>query len=302
MRQLQFIFNMLAIVAMPCVSSLSHAQDKPTVPESISEKSMKGELEAVFNSWRKASLTKNAVDWLRVTSKSRQIDVKNEIISQKLEFPDALFEVPFSAPSLENMQLLDIFTRRETSNSIYFGKADFRVGDPAQVKDNLIVLCYLKEEGRWRFDKLRIVKIPPESDIMGKLRLSDFSFLKGPEFQPPPQLPDLPQPVGRPDYIAEIWINSVGYETTIEVNGRETGTIVNARAKELVIGGLNKGRNTVLVKTKKIENIKLGVPDRVEIAIYAIKSIQDKPVRVFHFLPDPTDIPEEKSLSFGVSH
>ncbi len=303
MRQKLIYF--IAIIACGIVTGgqTGNAQEpaaEAAVPEAISEKGVNGELEAVYESWRTSVREKNFNGWKSVTTESRQIEVENEIVSQKLEFPEALFDVPISAPSLEKLLLLDVLTRRETAASIYFGKADFGVGDPSKIRDNIIVVNYLKEGGRWRFDKLRVVKIPP--DVLGMLRLNDLSFLKGPEFQPPVGLPDLPQRVPRPDYIAEIWINSVGYESTVSVNGREVGVISNTKTQTLLIGGLRRGENNVTVKTRKLDEIDLGIPDRLQIAIYALIPNQEKPQRVFHFLPAAGEIPKEKRMMFGVSH
>lgn len=236
--------------------------------------------------------------WKEATAFSRQISIRNRIVSQKLPFPEALFNDPLGAPGLEGLFSLGVLSTGETATSTYYGKANFG-GTVDAVTDNLIVLHFLREEGTWRFDTLRVIKTGGDAEILLKIRNSDFSFLQGEEFQPADSLPPVPQPVERPDYVAEAWIDATGYELVLEVNGRLTGRFPNARGAELVIGGLNRGQNSVRIRARRLPEAAAENP-RVEVAIYAAGDPSDQAKRVYHFRPGAT-VPPETTETFVVN-
>lgn len=235
--------------------------------------------------------------WERFTAYSRQIETRNRIVSQRLPFPQAMFEDPVQPPSLDGMISLGVFSTGQTATSTYFGKANFG-GGPVQISDNLLVLHFLREEGTWKFDNLRVVKIGADPDILLQIRNADFSFLKDIEFQPLPQLPPVPQPVNPPEYIAEAWIDSTGYEVTLTVNGHLTGKFTNVKITELVMGGLRKGTNSIQITAKRVESTGENSP-KVEVAIYAAKDPGQPANRMYHFKPTG-DVPPKVMENFNV--
>lgn len=254
-------------------------------------------LESAYHAWRQAMASGDLEKWERVTAYSRQIETRNRIVSQKIPFPQAMFEDPIQPPSLEGMVSLGVYSTGVTASSTYYGKANFG-GGPTEVSDNLLVLHFLREEGSWRFDNLRVVKIGNNADLLLQIRNADFSFLTGIEFQPVPQLPAVPQPVNTPEYIAEAWINATGYEISITVNGHLTGKFSNVKVTELVMGGLKKGQNSVTITTRRLE-VTDGNPPKVEVAIYAAKGPGEPANRMYHFRPQG-DIPPEVRANFIV--
>lgn len=253
-------------------------------------------LENTYNAWRSAMSAKDLARWEKSTSLSRQIDIRNRIVSQKLPFPKALFDDPIGAPSLGGLFALGVLNTGETATSTYFGKANFGEAQGTAVADNMIVLHFLKEEGTWRFDTLRVVKMGADSEILLKIRNRDFSFLQSPEFQPAPQLPPVPQPVETPDFVAEAWIDSSGYELTLTVNGVKAGPFPNMKGAELLIGGLKKGQNRVTITTRALPEAQAAVR-RVEVALYAANDPSGQASRVYHFLPG-AEIPATISDTF----
>ena len=143
------------------------------------------------------------------------------------------------------------------------------------------MLHFIREEGAWKFDNLRVVKLGNDGEILLQIRNQDFSFLKGEEFLPERQLPPLPPQVSQPDYIAEIWITSLGYEAEVSVNGVLSGKISDSSGKDLVIGGIRKGENSIQIKAKRIPEATQVTP-RFEVAIYAAAGPGEKANRVFH--------------------
>lgn len=255
-------------------------------------------LEGVFNRWRIAIQSDNSAAWEESTAYSRQIEIRNRIVSQKLPFPGALFADPIGAPSLDGLIALGVLSTGNTATSTYFGKANFGDAEGVAIADNLLVLHFLKEEGRWKFDNLRIVRIGGDAELLLQIRNSDFSFLSGIEFQPAPQLPPVPQPVNTPEFIAEVWVDATGYEVTVEVNGHPTGTFTNLKTTELVMGGVRSGQNSIRLTTRLLENAG-GASPKVEVAIYAAKDPSAQANRVFHYRPGGT-VQAELTESFQV--
>lgn len=246
------------------------------------EPSMKGELELSYEKWRRAMLTRDLKGWEDAVAMYRRIETRNRIVSERQPYPDALFDSPIQPPSLRNLILVGIMTRRDTASAVYFGKADYGISDPDKVANTFLVLRFLKEEGAWRFDNNRIIRIGKDTEVLHLLRMSDFSFLKGSEFQPLDSIPPIPQPVPTPERMAEAWVTSIGYEAEIWVNGFRLGKISNNQGRELVMGGVKRGSNQIRLVTKKLPGVEAR---RFEIAIYAADDPGKEATRVFHFGP-----------------
>lgn len=256
---------------------------------------MQAELETIYLKWRAAMLRKDLKSWENITAMYRRMETRNRIVSERHPFPAALFDSLLEPPPLDNLIALNVFTRRDTASAIYFGKADFGVSDPSSVTNTFLVLRFLKEEGAWRFDNSRIVRIGKDTGILHQIARQDFTFLSGEEFQPLDIIPPIPQPVNTPELMAEAWVTSIGFETEIWINGNRIGKIQNNMGRELVMGGVRKQTNHLTLRTKKIPSGK--VPPRFEIAIYAAKDAGVQAERVLHFGPKET-MPEEMQMGF----
>lgn len=237
--------------------------------------------------------------WENATAFSRQIEIRNRIISQKLPFPQALFNSLIGSPSLAGLIPLGVLSTGQTATSTYYGKANFGDAANGAIPDNLLVLHFLREEGKWLFDSLRIVKIGGDGELLLQIRNADFSFLKGEEFQPAPFLPPIPQPVEAPTYVAEAWIDASGYEVTLTINGRAMGPFKNLKTTELIIGGLRRGDNTIKIDTH-LSNYPSGTTPKVEVAIYAADKPDAPARRVYHFRPG-VEVPATTTTSFVAS-
>ncbi|MDF1657072.1 MAG: hypothetical protein P1U58_05635 [Verrucomicrobiales bacterium] len=283
-RSLFFIFLAVSLINLTAPESKAQSTAQP-------DPALRPTLESVFNSWSLAIMSDNLEQWEASTAYSRQIEIRNRIVSQRLPFPQALFEDPIGSPRLEGLIGLGVISTGVTATSTYFGKANFGTANGVAVTDNLLVLHFLKEEGSWKFDNLRIVKIGNDAELLLQIRNGDFSFLNGIEFQPSPKLPPVPQPVSTPEYIAEVWVDATGYEVTVEVNGHPSGSFSNLKTTELVMGGVRPGRNTIRLTTKLLDN-PAGATPKVEIAIYAARDPAVQANRVFHYRPGAEVQPE----------
>lgn len=283
--RMQFPRSLLLATAALFLLPRPAAAQSENLPAAQPDNSIRVSLESAYEAWRRAMDGGDLTLWEQTTAFSRQIETRNRIVSQKLVFPQALFDDPVSAPQLGGLIALGVLSTGDTATSTYFGKANFGGEPGTALSDNLLVLHFLREEGKWKFDNLRIVKIGNDGEILLQIRNSDFSFLRGEEFQPAPYLPPLPQPVETPAYVAEAWIDATGHEVKIHVNGHLTGTFKNVKASELVMGGVKRGSNQVRIETKLLpEGAREGAP-RVEVAIYAAEDPAGQAQRVYHFKP-----------------
>lgn len=249
------------------------------------DNSIRVTLESAYDSWRKSMESGDLKLWEATTAYSRQIETRNRIVSQKLPFPQALFDDPVAAPSLGGLIPLGVLSTGDTATSTYFGKANFGDEPGVAIPDNLLVLHFLREEGRWRFDNLRLVKLAGDGDLLLQIRNSDFSFLQGEEFQPAKFLPPIPQPVETPALVAEAWIDATGYEVKVTVNGQPTGTFKNVKTTELVMGGLRRGGNNIKIESRLLTDVTASGTAKVEVAIYAAEDPAGQAQRVYHFRP-----------------
>ncbi|MAS94243.1 MAG: hypothetical protein CMO55_13685 [Verrucomicrobiales bacterium] len=290
MRNAGFLASLILASLGSLVLSCNAGEARP-------DPALRPSLESVYEEWRQSMATGNLQQWEASTAFSRQIETKNRIISQRLPFPAALFEDPIGSPSLGGLLSLGVLSTGETATSTYFGKANFGTDPETPISDNLIVLHFLKEEGRWKFDSLRIVKLGNDGEILLKLRNSDFSFLSGEEFQPADQLPPLQQPVNPPELLAEAWIDCTGYEVDITINGHRLGKFTNAKTTELVMGGVKKGNNTIQIQSVRRAELTDSAP-RFEFAIYAAESAGSEAKRVLHIKKEG-DLPPTMQESFS---
>ncbi len=238
---------------------------------------------------------KNYGAWTSATAAYRQAEIRNRIISQKQLFPDAMFEVPLSAPQLAQLNMIDIFVKGPTATAVYFGKLDFGTGGDGNNPDSFLVLRFAGEGDAWKFDNMRVIKFGPGSDLLQKIRQGDFGFLQDPEFQPSGVVPPVAAPVSVPSFLAELWVSAIGYEATVTINGQHSNTVVNNTGRDLVIGGLNRGDNRIGFTIKPDPNADPSIPKRLEVAVYAAGNEASPAERVYHYRGDPNAMPEGKS-------
>jgi len=279
------------------ISLLSLSVSTGVAQESQSDPAIRVTLERAYENWRAAMSVGDFQKWEEATAFSRQIETRNRMLSQRLAFPQALFDGPIEAPSLGGLTALGVLNTGSTATSSYYGKISFGASEGVAVSDNILVLHFLKEDDRWKFDNLRIIRIGGDGEILLQIRNSDFSFLRNAEFQPVKQLPPVAQPVEMPEYVAEVWVDSTSCETTITVNGNLTGKFTNVKTPELVIGGLHRGENTVTIETRRLPDT--TIPPRLEIAIYTAKDPTAAADRVFHYKPG-ADFEEKITQTFIV--
>ena len=91
-------FLTLAAAVILLFSDSAKAQTE-NMPAAQPDNSIRVSLESAYEAWRRAMDGGDLGLWEQTTAFSRQIETRNRIVSQKLIFPQALFEDPVAAPS-----------------------------------------------------------------------------------------------------------------------------------------------------------------------------------------------------------
>ena len=296
--------RLICLLAFALAAGRSNAQDaaptsieatSPDPVKSVSSPEYQTGFQTIYNAWRDAMQAKSYPAWQAATAAYRQAEIRNRIISQKQLFPDAMFEVPLSAPQLAQLNMIDIFVKGPTATAVYFGKLDFGTGGGANTPDSFLVLRFAGEGDAWKFDNMRVIKFGPGSDLLDKIRRGDFGFLQDPEFQPSGVVPPVAPAVAVPSFLAELWVSSIGYEATVTINGQHSSTVVNNTGRDLVNGGLNRGDNRIAITIKPDPKADPSIPKRLEVAVYAAGNEASPAERVYHYRADPNAVPEGKS-------
>lgn len=283
-------------------TTLSAQTTMGTMPPGVSNgEALRPDLEQTYASWRKAMAEGDARTWQNVTATSRQVELRNRVISEKQPWPGTFFQGILPGPDIKSLRALQIFVKGPTASAVYFGKADFGVSDSSAITDNFIVLRYLQEAGVWKFDNLRVVKFGTDPELVQQVLQGDFTFLQGPEFQPSGVMPAVAKVVAPPDYLGELWITAVGCSIDVEINGQHRTRLEGGSGKELIIGGLKEGANTVTVKIKEEPDDNTGGNPQLEIGIYGARDAKEPATRYFHFkLPTGTPLPPSLQNQFLV--
>ena len=290
MKSRLILILLVLISILPIPVSAAETANKPS-PQ------LQPTLESVYNTWRNAMTQKDFNAWKSTTATYRQMETRNRIVSQRLRYPDSLFSIPLQAPPLSKLVLLNIFAKGDTANAIYFGKVDFGLGTDQTVSDNLMVLKFIRETSQWKFNNLRIIKFGNDPALLQKIHTQDFSFLQDTAFQPTGIAPIIAKAVKPPAYLAELWIAANGFEVTVNINnGSHKSRLKNDDGRDLIIGGLVKGQNSISLSITPVET-KSALPKRLEIGIYAADAANKPAKRVFHYVPDPSKVPPSYSVN-----
>lgn len=265
-----------------------------------SDADLRNALEKAYLQWRDAMIRKDAQAWAASITRYRQTVMRNSIVSERKGFPDSVFASDVRPPALGGLRLLEVQAVGETAHLVYFGKID--LGQDAELlKDNVLKLKFLNENGVWKFDSNRISSLANVPDVRkGLLSGERPEFLDTPEYTPPGKAPPVPPLCRVPDYKAGYKIESFGYETTISMNGFQYDPVQDGIAQEMIIGGLVKGANEIQLKMKPVE-VPKGEKASLQIRIYVLGSDPEQPGReVMRWIAPASGAPAEITLPIEV--
>lgn len=238
-------------------------------------------LERTYQTWRDAIVRKDAAAWQRATATHRRVEVRNRIVSEKQPFPQAVFNLPAAPPALGGLKFLEAKQTGPTAKASYFGKVDFGVGgDPT---DNLLVLSFVAESGRWLYDRADFVNLEGLKDVRKELAAGDLKYLREtPEAQPSGKVPETPIQANPAKYIAKVYVFSPGREVKVQVNKISRHRFANAKEAEIVIGGAVDGPNEVQYAISKLPG---GTgKEALTIRVYLLSEVPGiKPVKAFEY-------------------
>lgn len=260
---------------------------------SADEASLRRDLDKAFSDWRAAIAAHNLAGWQQSTATSRQVLTRNLIVSQKQPFPQALFEFPLRAPETSTLRFIKAEEKGATANLIYFGKADLGIPDPGEIPEMLVLLKFINESNRWKFDTVKLVNLDSAPEILATLKNGNASAaLNLPEFSPSGIVPPTPKACPAPDYMAALQITSLGYATSATVNGFAMPVVRDAAEQHLIIGGLKDGENALTLEIKPTP-VAEGSARHFEVNAIVITGNEKKPsIRVFNWKPEGEKAPE----------
>ncbi len=242
---------------------------------------LKSQLEGVYMQWRTAMIKKNYNLWAQYTARHRQQHIKNRIVSEKKAFPAWIFQVPVNPPALAGLKPVSVSAKGATATAVYFGKVDFGVG--GNPPENILLLNFVNERGRWKYDKAEFIRLNELLDIRKQLKAGNYSYIKQKDFQPSGVIPQMPIAVQPAQYIAKVYAFCPGREVKMKVNKISNHRFQNTKMSEVVLGGGLAGLNEVQFATKSLEG-STG-KEALCIRVYLMSTVKGvKPIKMFEYL------------------
>ncbi|MEX1049671.1 MAG: hypothetical protein WED15_09090 [Akkermansiaceae bacterium] len=238
-------------------------------------------LESTYAAWRDAMIRRDAPAWQRTTAEHRRVEVRNRIVSEKLPFPGALFDLPAPPPALQGLTFLEAKQNGATAKAAYFGKIDFGIGGAPS--ENLLVLSFIRGGGGWLYDRADFVNLAALPAVRNELAAGNLSYLKEtPEAQPSGIVPPTPIAARSAKYIAKVYVFCPGREVQVQVNKISRHRFANAKEAEVVIGGAVDGPNEVQFSVKPLDG---GTGKEVmTIRVYLMPEVENAmPVKIFEY-------------------
>lgn len=253
--KMRFLTPRLIVLTL-VITCLGFNQQVSRAEDSTEE--LRSKLTASYEAWRNSVTNKNAQAWERNTTRHRRMITRNLIVSQKQPYPEAIFRVSLQPPPLTGLRLLEVQANGPTAHLAYFGKLD--LGDGTEgATDDVMILKFFLEDGAWRFDSSRYMSLDSTPDLREALQTGiPPGFLERPELSPPGILPPTPPPCREPEYVGGYDIQCFGYEAGVKVNGTDYGKVANHDGKQIIIGGLSRGKNELELSIKPLDIPKDG--------------------------------------------
>lgn len=246
---------------------------------------LRSELEKSYKAYRQATITKDFNAWRASTSAYRAAVTRNLVVSQKLVWPHALFDIPVVPPQLAQLTFLKVEEKADTAQLAYIGPVDFGVAQ-GDIPENVLIIKFQRSQSSWRYDRTQFINLVANPEIAALARKKDASFLAGPRYAITGAVPPTPKPCPKPDYIGHLSIISYGYKTTVFINGERHRTIAyDTSSTDVVIGGLNPGENPISIITEPVGDTPLEERE-FAISVFATHNLNERaPVRIFNYVP-----------------
>lgn len=214
-----------------------HAQ----VNQAISQK-----LEISYARYRQALTQQDTANWLKHTSRYRQMWLRNQVVSQGLPWPRTVMDLAIKPPPIAGLKIIDATESGDAARLTYFGRVDFGIpGESAP--ENALIVWFLKDQGEWRYNTIQYANLNNDPDLKTRAAKGDLTFLSLEEFQIDPKYPVIPKPCEEPYHVARYRVTADGCKATINLNGLSEEIFSHATADRIIIGGLRKGPNKITI-------------------------------------------------------
>ena len=209
---------------------------------------LRTELERTYVNWLQAMRSTDVTAFSAHTSRYRQMCLRNEVVSLRQAWPAAVFKSVIQAPDVSRLTFMDATARADTARLVYFGQVDFALESDLVTPENPLVVRFLKEDGRWKFDWIQYVNLGRDEDLRRQIRGGGRQWLEGDEFLLSGNYPAIPRPCRVPYQVAALSIVASGCRVTVDVNkGTHLETVSNNTGGRIITGGLQKGANMVTI-------------------------------------------------------
>lgn len=274
----------------------------PTKPALLTpdQKMAREIVETVYTTWRLGVIRSDESTWRRTTSASRQMRIRNLIISERGNFPRDFFRSAQDAPPLDNFRFVGVLggCGGKTLAATYIGKMQLGESSP---HENAFVLLFVHEGGRWKLDQTRFFDLTRLPGVLKRLQTQDLSVLREQDgFHPYSELPAVPPACSSPQLIAKIFVDCPGRAIDMRINGVSMHEFDDERRADTVSGGLRRGQNTI---TYTIRNSATGKDrPRMGIGLFVMPEAPGaQPVCVFDHVLDAADEAKGGSFTFNVT-
>jgi hypothetical protein len=148
--------------------------------------------------------------------------------------------------------------------------------------DNLLLLHFVNDAGRWRYDTADYISLQSLPEVRKQLQSGDLSYVEQKDFQASGIVPQMPIPVKPAQFIAKVYVFSPGREVKVKVNKISDHRFQDNKAAEVVIGGAKMGANEVQFATKSLEG-STG-QEALSVRVYLLSTVPGvKPIKVYEY-------------------
>jgi hypothetical protein len=289
------LFGVLPLVAQESAAPVQEKKaqfgmpDQPTVRRTV---------ETLYSTWRLAMMRRDEGLWRRVTTKSRQVKVRNLIVSQKGNFPRDFFLDQPDPPALEGFKYIGTITgcKHHTLAATYVGEVQLGKHEP---QENAFVLLMVFEDGRWKFDQSRMFNLARLPEVKKRLHQQDLTVLMEQDgFHPYESVPSVPVACPAPQLIGKVFVDAPGRHIEMKINGVSTHEFDDERRADIISGGLRRGKNTIsytITTHEKLDHSSMGI------GLFVMPETPgNRPVCVFDHILDETDTAKGGEFTFEI--
>jgi len=292
LRAVFFRFLVICVLVVP-VSYGQRVSDE--------ERALRDELQDVYRSWAAAMRAKDYPVWAKCSTSWLKVEVENQIRSQKMQFPRALFESPMAAPQVARLRFVRAKAVGNEAQLMYFGRVELEEGGGGDMPENLLVIWFGKEQGTWRVGRVQVIDLDSLPIVRRNIKGFRYEALDQPELVVDGKVPATPKRAPKADYIAKLFAISLNEQAKISINGGASDHEFKAnRSAQVVIGGLKRGKNTIRLDVSKLlgddkprDTVDDRAPFVVRLYLMPDEPQRQLPVIVWRYEPEDGKAPTE---------